>query len=202
MEIAADRMTGTAPLKVNFSAAGNDPDGDPTTLVWNFGDGGAAGGTKVAHTFTTPGTYTVTVTATDPGGKTGSATVTITVTATQSIAGGPSAGKSALRTLSTPSLSTFRKRGLKVAATCEGSGKAAVGLWASKQAARKLGLKSRGLGRAQFDCTAGQTLRLTLKPNKKVRKAIKGAKLKRLKLTVALALEGGDAVTRKLTLKR
>src|SRR6185503_4812388 len=123
---------------------GNDPDGDPTTLVWDFGDGGAAGGTKVSHTFTTPGTYTVKVTATDPGGKSGTATVTITVNAKQSIAGGPSAGKGALRTVSVPSLTGFRKRGLKVAATCAGSGRAAVGLWASKQAARKLGLKSRG----------------------------------------------------------
>ena len=129
--------------------------------------------------------------------------MTITVTAQQRIAGGPSAAKGALRTLSKPSLATFRKRGLKVAATCEGTGKAAVGLWASKTAANKLGLKGRGLGRAQFDCTAGETLELTLKPSKKVRKAIKAAKkLKRLKLTVALALEGGDALTRTVTIKR
>ena len=77
-----------------------------------------------------------------------------------------------------------------------------MGLWASKSAAKKLKLKGRGLGRATFDCTAGETLQLTLKPSKKVRKAIKAAKLKRLKLTVALALEDGDALTRKLTLKR
>jgi PKD repeat protein len=202
VEVAADRTTGTGPLKVNFSAAGNDPDGDPVTLVWDFGAGPAAAGTKVAHTFPTPGTYTVTVTATDPSGAKGTASVTITVTAKQSIAGGPSVAKGALRTVSKPSLATFRKRGLKVAATCEGTGKAAVGLWASKSAARKLGLKGRGLGRARFDCTAGETLQLTLKPSRKVRKAIKAANLKRLKLTVALALEGGDALTRKLTLKR
>jgi hypothetical protein len=142
----------------------------------------------------------VTVTATDPGGKSGTASVTITVNAKQSIAGGQSAA--ALRTLSRPSLAGFRKRGLKVAATCAATGKAAVGLWASKSTARKLGLTSRGLGRARFDCTAGRTLTLTLKPRKKVRKAIRAAKLKRLKLTVALALQGGDAVTRKVTLKR
>jgi PKD repeat protein len=203
VQIAADRTTGTGPLKVNFSAAGNDPDGDPVTLVWDFGGGPAAAGPKATHTFATPGTYTVTVTATDPSGAKGTASVTITVNAPQTIAGGQAVGnKAALRTLNNPSLRQFRKRGLKVAATCEASGKAAVGLWVSKKAARKLGLKSRGLGRARFDCTAGETLQLRLKPGKKVRKALKGAKIKRLKLKVALAVEGGEPLTRKVTLKR
>jgi hypothetical protein len=91
---------------------------------------------------------------------------------------------------------------LKIAATCPGTGKAAIGLWSSKATAKRLGLKGRGLGRATFACEAGRTLQLTLKPGKKVRKAIRAAKPKRLKLTVALALQGGEAVTRKVTIKR
>jgi PKD repeat protein len=169
-------------------------------LVWDFGDGKQGAGTKPTHTFTSVGTYTVTVTAKDPAGLTGTATATITVAAKQTIAGAQAKG--ALRTLSTPSLATFRKRGLKVAATCEADGRAAVGLWASKRAVKRLGLKGRGLGRARFDCTAGETLQLTLKPSKKVRKAIKAAKPKRLKLTVALAVKGGAPLTRTLTLTR
>jgi hypothetical protein len=122
------------------------------------------------------------------------------VTAKQRAAGAQP--KAALRTVSVPSLATFRTQGLKVAATCAGSGKAAVGLWASKKLAKRLGLTSRGLGRATFACEAGRTLQLTLKPAKRVRKAIRAVKPKRLKLTVALALEGGQAVTRKVTIKR
>ena len=64
VQAAADRTTGTGPLKVNFSAAGIDPEGDPFTYVWDFGDGGQAGGPQVTHTYATPGTYIATVTVT------------------------------------------------------------------------------------------------------------------------------------------
>jgi PKD repeat protein len=205
VQAAGDPVSGTAPLKVNFSAAGSDPDGDSITYVWAFGDGGQAGGTQVTHTYTQPGTYQATVTVSDVGGKTGTATVTVVVSAARQATGEKPAapqGRSAVRALSVPSLATFRTRGLKVAATCEATGKAAVGLWASKNAAKSLGLKSRGLGRAQFDCTAGKTLQLTLKPSKKVRKAIKAKRPKSLKVTVALAVQDGATVTRTLTLKR
>ena len=87
VQVAADRTTGAAPLKVSFSAAGSDPDGDAIMYTWNFGDGATAGGPKVTHTYTGPGSYTATVTVTDAGGKTGSATVTITVTDALQVAG-------------------------------------------------------------------------------------------------------------------
>ncbi len=83
VEGAAAPRSGKAPLAVSLSAAVNDPDGDPTSVVWDFGDGGHAGGTSVTHTFTAAGSDTATVTATDPGGKSGSATVQVVVTAPQ-----------------------------------------------------------------------------------------------------------------------
>jgi cytochrome c len=206
VQAEADPVSGTVPLNVNLTAAGSDPDGDPITYVWAFGDGVQGAGPQVTHTYTEPGTYTATVTVKDPGGKTGTATVTITVSAPVAAAGdkpaGQKAAKGAVRAVSVPSLRRFARRGLKVAATCETSGEAAVGLWASKKAARKLGLKRRGLGRARFDCTAGQTRQLTLKPSKKVRRAIRTTRPRSLKITVALALRGGKPITRTVNLKR
>jgi|JI10StandDraft_1071094.scaffolds.fasta_scaffold00736_3 gliding motility-associated-like protein len=46
---------------------------------WDFGDAGAAVTTNANHVYTTAGTYTVTMNATDANGCTGSATNTITV---------------------------------------------------------------------------------------------------------------------------
>jgi len=40
----------------------------PYTVQWNFGDGGAGSGTVAPHVFPTPGTFTVTATASDSRG--------------------------------------------------------------------------------------------------------------------------------------
>ncbi|MBE2317691.1 PKD domain-containing protein [Solirubrobacter sp. CPCC 204708] len=68
------------PMAVQFSARATDPDGDKLTLEWDFDDGTAKGsGTSVKHTYTTPGTYDATVTASD-GTRTSQAfTVRVTV---------------------------------------------------------------------------------------------------------------------------
>jgi hypothetical protein len=47
--------------------------------VWDFGDGAKGAGPSISHTYRTPGTYTATVTVTDPGGETASASIQITV---------------------------------------------------------------------------------------------------------------------------
>ena len=75
VQIAADPAGGSAPLTVRFSASGRDPDGDPIMYVWDFGDGGKAGGKSATHTYAQPGTYTAKVTVTDSKGASGSATV-------------------------------------------------------------------------------------------------------------------------------
>ena len=51
------------------------------TYAWTFGDGTTGTGGTSSHTYATAGTYTVTVTAMDEYGKTGTASETITISA-------------------------------------------------------------------------------------------------------------------------
>jgi PKD repeat protein len=75
-------------LTCNFSAVGTvDPNtGDTITYAWNFGDpstglNNGRAGSSSSHVFSAPGTYTVTLTATDGWGKTHTVTKAVTVTA-------------------------------------------------------------------------------------------------------------------------
>ncbi|MGW4290708.1 PQQ-dependent sugar dehydrogenase [Streptomyces sp. NPDC004673] len=77
---AADKTSGQAPLKVRFSSAGTtDQDGDTLTRHWDFGDGTSSTAANPTHTYRQNGTYTATLTAKDPSGRTGSAAVRIVV---------------------------------------------------------------------------------------------------------------------------
>ncbi|MFE9772122.1 PQQ-dependent sugar dehydrogenase [Streptomyces sp. NPDC005931] len=77
---AADRTSGQAPLRVRFSSAGTgDQDGDALTYRWDFGDGATSTAAAPTHRYTRNGTYTATLTAEDPSGRTGSASVRIVV---------------------------------------------------------------------------------------------------------------------------
>ncbi|MEU0101289.1 ThuA domain-containing protein [Streptomyces sp. NPDC006267] len=79
-EASANRTSGTAPLKVRFSSAGTtDGDDDALTYSWDFGDGKTSTAANPAHTYKKNGTYTATLTAQDPTGRTGSASVHVTV---------------------------------------------------------------------------------------------------------------------------
>jgi PKD repeat protein len=67
---SATPRLGPAPLRVGFSDASHDPDGDPLSRLWSFGDGSAqSGGKSPSHTYDDPGRYTVTLTVSDPKGK-------------------------------------------------------------------------------------------------------------------------------------
>jgi len=76
--MSADPMEGAAPLPVSFN--GSSSTGDIAKYEWMFGDGATAFGSTASHTFSTPGSYGVTLKVTDAQGATDQETVTVTVT--------------------------------------------------------------------------------------------------------------------------
>jgi glucose/arabinose dehydrogenase len=80
--IASARATptsGPTPLEVEFTAAGtHDPDDDPLTYSWDFGDGTpSADGIEVTHVYEQAQTQIARVTVSDPAGATSSADVLV-----------------------------------------------------------------------------------------------------------------------------
>jgi len=66
---------------VTFNASSSyDPDGMIVSYQWDFGDGTTASGVTVQHSYSQPGTYTVTLTVTDNHGLTASTSEQVTVT--------------------------------------------------------------------------------------------------------------------------
>ncbi|MCL4253610.1 MAG: PKD domain-containing protein, partial [Anaerolineae bacterium] len=63
-----DKVTGIAPLTVNFINL-SSPANLITGFTWNFGDNTTSTQISPVKTFNNPGTYTVTLTATGPGGS-------------------------------------------------------------------------------------------------------------------------------------
>lgn len=57
--------SGSAPLTVSFTDTSG---GSPETWWWNFGDGSSSTESNPSHTYTLPGTYTVSFTVTNAGG--------------------------------------------------------------------------------------------------------------------------------------
>jgi glucose/arabinose dehydrogenase/PKD repeat protein len=77
---AATPTSGGRPLTVAFSAAGSsDPEGGALSYRWTYGDGGSSTQANPSYTYNTAGTFTATLTVTDPTGLTGSANVQISV---------------------------------------------------------------------------------------------------------------------------
>jgi len=92
--LTAPTTSGTVPLTVTFDGSGSfDPDGIPLqSWSLDFGDGSNTGlmgpgpvSDDIAHTYTTPGNYTATLTVTDSSNATDTATVSITVNPQPSI---------------------------------------------------------------------------------------------------------------------
>ncbi len=82
VEVSATPTSGSAPLVVDFTATASDVDGDtPLTYAWDLGDGTTATEAQTTHTYTTPGSYSASVTVTDARGAVSSRAVEITVTA-------------------------------------------------------------------------------------------------------------------------
>ena len=78
--VAVDLNSGKAPLTVQFNGTGSyDPDGSITGYSWDFNDGSYSEDMNPQHMFTDPGSYAVTLTVTDDGGKTANGFVDIVV---------------------------------------------------------------------------------------------------------------------------
>jgi PKD repeat protein len=74
---------GPAPLTVGFFVSSLNPEGAPlASYIWSFGDGQVSmlPPTALFHTYTTPGSYVVNVTATDTDGHQASSFAGVIVT--------------------------------------------------------------------------------------------------------------------------
>ncbi len=90
--IQANPSTGTAPSTVYFTStvSGGTPG---YSYSWSFGDGGTDITANPSHTYTSAGTYTVSLVVTDAMGRIQSDTVSVTITAA-STGGGTGGGSS------------------------------------------------------------------------------------------------------------
>ncbi len=63
---SSDVIDGYSPLDVQFiGSTSSDPDGDPITYSWNFGDGATSTSADPMHTYTTTGLFQVSLAVTD-----------------------------------------------------------------------------------------------------------------------------------------
>jgi PKD repeat protein len=82
----ASTVEGDAPLNVSFLGTTQGGSGE-SQLEWTFGDLTNASGVSAQHTYSSPGEYLVTVTATDPLGTTASASIYLRVEPTLQVFG-------------------------------------------------------------------------------------------------------------------
>ena len=76
----AHPTSGHAPLAVNFSGQGRDPDGTIVFRTWDFGDGTTSSVENPSHVYTLPGIYNATFTVLDNDGAQATSVIEISVT--------------------------------------------------------------------------------------------------------------------------
>ncbi len=80
VNISANPTSGLAPLTVNFTSVGtSDPDGNPITYAWNFGDGVSSTVANPTHTYTTIGSRLASLTVKDSLGSAATKNTTILI---------------------------------------------------------------------------------------------------------------------------
>ncbi|WP_025742123.1 PKD domain-containing protein [Aquimarina pacifica] len=78
--IEAYPSSGQAPLSVSFDASdSSDPEGEPLTFSWDFGDNSSGTGATPTHVYTSNGLYTAVVTVTNTSGGSATAAIDINV---------------------------------------------------------------------------------------------------------------------------
>jgi PKD repeat protein len=207
VEALADPKTGPAPLGVWLTAAPRDvEDGNDMLVTWDFDDGTpGAGGERVFHTYSSPGTYDATVTVEDKGGLKATATVQVVVTGPQGggqgVAPPPSAGDVESESVSKPLVRMSKrhqvarvvKRGLRYTVACDAACRVSATL-------RIAGGDKQRLGRAAVrQIGAGDSRRLVLRLDRNVRRnlasAMRRAKLRNLRATLVLKIRTADGTT-------
>jgi hypothetical protein len=213
VQALADPKTGTAPLRVRFTSAASDPDGDQLLSRWDFGDGGQAGGTNANHTYAAAGTYNATVTVTDPGGKSATATVQVVVKAKTAVAPpappkvadqgevrSESAGAPGVRLVKGHRAARVIKRGLRYFVSCE----------RRCTVTSVLRIKGQRLGKSSARrVAAGHRRAIVLKLDRAVRRnlvsAMRRAHVRNLRATLILKIKSADGtktVRRVVVLRR
>jgi PKD repeat protein len=207
VDALADPNSGPAPLRVRFTSNPRDvEDGDNLLVTWNFGDGSSGGGEAVFHTYTTPGTYTATVTVRDTGGLTATDTVQITVAGSQGQGGqgltapAPATGDVRGQSESRPLVSVTKrhevarvvKRGLRYTVACETACRVSSTL-------RIVGADSQRLGKAALRrIAAGESKRFVLRLDRTVRRnlstAMRRAQVRNLRATLVLKIRTADGI--------
>jgi hypothetical protein len=183
------------PLTFVATASDTDP-GETPTVTWIFDDGATASGVQVAHAFATPGTHTVTATATDPVGVASTARASITVTERpfQRPVIAPSFAFSKLT--AHKGIVRVRLRCSPVAVDCLGR--------LELQLARKpkaKGAKVVVLGRARYSIFHGTTKTIRVKLNRAARKRLARAR-RGLKVRVVLRPTGAAPRSKTVRLTR
>jgi glucose/arabinose dehydrogenase len=107
---SASPTSGSPPLTVSFSSAGStDPEGQPLSYSWAFGDATTSTAPGPAHTYTLPGVYTARLTVSDGVNTTLSTPLTISV------------GNSPTATIATPANGSTFKAGDVITFSGDGS---------------------------------------------------------------------------------
>ncbi len=216
-EIAADPLTGTAPLAVQFSAHASDPEHGDMTYVWAFGDGGFSAEPNPRHSYLTPGTYTATLTVTDDRGAKATTTRQVVVTAAAAAPLAAPKGVDAAPTApaqapwfgvakpAATSVAAFSRSGLAVKVTCTEAMRGSATITVSKKVAKALGLRKTTLAAGTVSCARAGSKSVTLKASAAVKRALKKAKGSvKATLGVSLRAAGKPAskATRGITLAR
>ena len=69
VDFSGTPRTGFLPLPVTFTDASTNGGAPITSRLWSFGDGGISTAQNPTHTYTTEGTFSVTLTATNSAGS-------------------------------------------------------------------------------------------------------------------------------------
>ena len=206
----ASSAGGDAPLAVTFDARGSgDPDGNPLSYDWNFGDGtdpGPGPDATPVHTYGSPGTYTPTLSVADARAGGRHTIVLPAVTVTPAPAGDPAPDpdpgpepRVVLRAAKKVRPTRAGKIALKVRNPTTAAWRGRIELRTTGKVRTARGRKQRVmLGRASVSIAPGAARTATIRLSSANRRLL--AKLRRVKVTLWATPTGGKPASAGRTL--